>query len=175
MPVKSSQPIWVVIIMVLLAGFSRLIPHPPNFTAITAMALLAGATLPRLSLALVVPLLGLLIGDWVYGFHSTILSVYISMLAVSGLAFFFLKGKSYTVVASSSFFASLGFWLVTNFAVWFQMDLYSKNFAGLLTCYTAALPFLENQILGDLFFTAVVFSVYALLTKFSSAKTYSST
>jgi hypothetical protein len=50
---------------------------------------------------------------------------------------------------------------------------YSRNLSGLIACYVAALPFagtnapplgfFGNQLLGDLFYSALLFGVYALL------------
>jgi hypothetical protein len=158
--------------MVVLAAFSRLIPHPPNFTAVTAMALMAGVAFTELSLALLVPFLSLLITDLILGFHPTILPVYFAFFAVTIFARKFLKGKSIATVTLTGALAGLWFWLVSNFAVWALMDFYSKDGKGLLACFVSAIPFLETQVLGDLFFTAVMFSFYSLLLRFS-AKSYS--
>lgn len=180
MAVKSTQAsmtfssLWPVLSMIVLAGLSRLIPHPPNFTAVIAMALLAGVSLSRLSWAVLVPIFSLAMGDLVYGFHSTLLAVYFAIIAVVLVAFRYLKEKSFLAVAVAAPAASLWFWVVTNFSVWLQMDLYSKDLTGLTTCYLAAVPFLEKQVLGDLFFTAILFSLYSLFLKIFSAKTYSS-
>ena len=38
--------------------------------------------------------------------------------------------------------------------------MYPHNGAGLMTCYVAGLPFLSNTVLGDLFFTSVLFGAY---------------
>ena len=45
----------VIVAIVLFAAFSRMLPHPPNFTAIGAMALFAGAFLP-VSIAWLLPM-----------------------------------------------------------------------------------------------------------------------
>ncbi len=39
--------------------------------------------------------------------------------------------------------------------------MYPKTFAGLMTCYDAALPFFRRGIAGDLVFTALMFGVPA--------------
>ncbi|MGH7172512.1 MAG: DUF6580 family putative transport protein [Gemmataceae bacterium] len=51
---------------------------------------------------------------------------------------------------------------------------YSRNLSGLIACYVVALPFagtnapplgfFGNQLVGDLFYTALLFAVYALLS-----------
>ncbi|HRO68181.1 MAG TPA: hypothetical protein PL182_11500, partial [Pseudobdellovibrionaceae bacterium] len=68
--------IFAILAVVVLAVFSRLLPHPWNWTAVGAAALFAGAKFERLSLALIVPLTALLLSDLVLGFHPTMPFVY---------------------------------------------------------------------------------------------------
>ena len=53
--------------------------------------------------------------------------------------------------------SSLIFFAVTNFAVWAFSPMYPANATGLLKCYIAALPFLQNMLCGDLFWGIVLF------------------
>ena len=59
--------------------------------------------------------------------------------------------------------ASFFFFLFSNFGVWWYW--YPRNLAGLTTCYTLALPFYRNTLLGDLFFGAVIIGVSLLIKK----------
>src|SRR6266704_780265 len=52
------------VLLVLLGAFSRLLPHPPNFVALGAIGLYAGARLPRLW-AWAVPIAAMLLSDLV--------------------------------------------------------------------------------------------------------------
>ena len=52
---------------------------------------------------------------------------------------------------------SLIFFVATNFAVWAFNGMYPMTFQGLTQCYVAALPFLDKTVMGDLFWTAVLF------------------
>jgi hypothetical protein len=56
------------------------------------------------------------------------------------------------------------FWLTTNFAVWLLHDMYPRTATGLLACYAAAVPFFRSMVTGDLFYLAVVFGSYVLVT-----------
>lgn len=56
--------------------------------------------------------------------------------------------------------SSVFFFVVTNFAVWVQSGMYAHTWSGLVRCYTMALPFFRNTILGDAFYTAALFLVY---------------
>ena len=55
---------------IVAAAALRLVPHPPNFTPIGAMALFSGAYLGRRWLAFAAPLGALLLSDLVLGFYS---------------------------------------------------------------------------------------------------------
>ena len=54
---------------IVFAAALRLVPHPPNFTPIGAMALFSGAYLGRRALAFVAPLGAMLLSDAVLGFY----------------------------------------------------------------------------------------------------------
>jgi hypothetical protein len=41
--------------------------------------------------------------------------------------------------------------------------MYPRNFAGLMLCYDAGLPFFRRAIAGDVIFTAVLFATPVLL------------
>ncbi|MFZ7145336.1 MAG: DUF6580 family putative transport protein, partial [Bacteroidota bacterium] len=67
-------------------------------------------------------------------------------------------------VSASSITSSVVFFLITNLPFWYlDQHLYSMNLQGTLLSYTMALPFFSNQILGDLFFNGILFSVYHLV------------
>ena len=61
---------------------------------------------------------------------------------------------------------SLGFFLISNFGVWWQGGLYSPDVNGLFQCYWAALPFFKRTWAADL-----SFSVFFFVTAFGLAKT----
>jgi len=58
------------------------------------------------------------------------------------------------------------FYLVTNFAVWAWGALYPRTWSGLIACYTAAIPFFRNSLIGDITFVAVLFGGFAVLQRF---------
>jgi hypothetical protein len=60
-------------------------------------------------------------------------------------------------VVAAMLSCSLIFFAVTNFAVWAFNGMYPMTFEGLAQCYLAAVPFLDKTVLGDLFWTAVLF------------------
>lgn len=57
---------------------------------------------------------------------------------------------------SQSCFATLFFWVWTNAGTWWMSGLYPHDQIGLLDCYVLAWPFLENAVLGTLFWFGVM-------------------
>lgn len=154
--------IFAILAVVVLAILSRLFPHPWNWTAVSAAALFAGAKFERLSLAVAVPLLALALSDLVLGFHGTMIFVYGAFALISIAAWWgrsLLEGRN---VAVASLLSSLFFFFVTNAGVWMTTNFYPAGAEGLMMSYAAGLPFLGNQIVGDLFYSAVLFGAWAL-------------
>ncbi|KYG61709.1 hypothetical protein AZI86_18640 [Bdellovibrio bacteriovorus] len=159
--------IFALVLMVLVAAFSRLIPHPWNFTAIGAMALFGGAYFPSKKQSLFIPIAALILSDLVLGFHETMLFVYGAFLATVLIGWTLREERSVLKVGTLSLVTSAVFFLVSNFGVWLMQSMYAKTWAGLVECYVAAIPFFGNQVAGDLFFAAVLFGAYETLKKVS--------
>jgi hypothetical protein len=69
-------------------------------------------------------------------------------------------------VAGAAVGASLLFFLGSNFHVWLTgREGYPFTLAGLLACYVAGVPFALNMLLGNLFYSGVLFGGYELLSK----------
>ncbi len=156
------------VILIALVVVGRLIPHVWNVTPIIAVALLAGAVLPR-RWAFVVPLLAMLISDIIIGFYNlpVMLTVYGSFTVVAFLGVYLKNMKPVQIVAASITSSTL-FFLTTNFAVWATADWYPKTMDGLLLSYTLGLPFFRNMLLGDIIFSGVLFGVWALAVNYFS-------
>ena len=158
--------------MILLSAVMRLLPHPWNFTPVAAMALFGGAYLANRKLAFALPLIAMLLSDLVLGvaIYGKVLLfsqpvVYLCLLAIVALGGLIRPRKSWWTIAVASLASSVMFYLVTNFAVWAFESLYPKNWSGLITCYTAAIPFFRNSVAGDLCFAVILFGGFALLEK----------
>lgn len=144
------------------AAAMRLLPHPPNFSPIAAMALFSGAYFSRRGMAFVAPLAAMLVSDAILGFHALMPVVYGSLALVVCLGWLLSSRRTPGRVAGAAVAGSVTFYLVTNFAVWAFGDMYPKTLEGLAACYVAALPFFQNGLAGDLFFTALLFGGFAL-------------
>jgi Family of unknown function (DUF6580) len=158
---KSSTPRFFVLTgMILVASLVRFIPHPPNFAPITAMALFGGAYFVNKKLAFLVPIAAMLLTDAIIGFHNTMFAVYLSFAVIVLIGIKMLKNKRISNIILAAVVSSVIFFVITNFAVWAVGTMYPHDIAGLVTCYTAAIPFYQYSILSDLFYTAVLFGTF---------------
>lgn len=156
--------------IIFLGAASRLLPHPPNVTPLTAMALLGGAMLaPKAAFAL--PLLALALSDLVLGLHPTLPFVYASFLAAAWLGTRLKENPGAGKVALACLASSVLFFVVTNFGVWLATGMYSRDFSGLVACYSAAIPFFRNSILGDGLFTGLLFGMNHLSLRVLTPRT----
>lgn len=170
--------------LIVMAALSRLIPHPPNFTAVGAMAVFGGAYFTRDKWLLVVPFVALWISDLLlnnlvyqsfmdgftlFSIHS--LPVYLAFGLVMLMSHILLKRVSSTRLLGTSLLAAVFFFIVTNFAVWLSGTIYPLNLAGLTACFTAAIPFFGNTVLGNVFYTGVLFGAFWLANRHTFNRT----
>ena len=132
--------------MIALAVITRLLPHPPNVAPITAIALFGGNRFDNKWLAFGLPLLCMFLSDLFLGIGLITMFVYLSFMLISCIGINSKKINNGTILGSS-----LLFFLITNLGV-FLLG-YPHTLQGLITCYTLALPFFVNTIIGDLLFT----------------------
>ncbi len=182
---KLNLQTGVLSIIILLAAFTRIMPHPPNFSPMAAIGLFGAAHFAKKWQAFFIPLIGIWISDlvinnYVYSssssnfvwFYSGFYWQYISYILIifAGL-FIFNRGISLTKMFGGMISSSGIFFLVSNFGVWAGGTMYPKNFGGLITCYAAGVPFIHNTIISDVLFTTVLFGTYYLLqVEYSSLK-----
>ena len=148
--------------IILAAAASRLIPHPPNFTPIAAVALFGGAQFSCKRTAFLVSLAGLFLSDLVFGFYAITPLVYGSFALTVCLGFWIRQRRSVQRTAFAAVASAILFFGLTNFGVWTIDSLYPKTTAGLVDCYVAGIPFFRNMLLGDLLYSALLFGALAL-------------
>jgi len=169
MQTKLFTPRFIFIsISIFIAAISRLLPHPPNFTPIAAMAIFGGAMVNDKRLAFILPLLALLLSDIVIGFHNTILYVYGSFILISFIGLYIRKNANSGNIILASIISSILFFLVTNFGVWAASG-FELGLQGLVLTLTAGIPFYSNSIFssfflntvaGDLFYCGILFAAF---------------
>jgi len=143
--------------MILAAAASRLVPHPPNFTPIAAIALFGGASFADRRMALIVPLAGLFLSDLALGFYPITAIVYGSFALIVCLGFWIRRRRTATRIAAAAVTGAILFFAITNFGVWAIDHLYPRTLAGLADCYIAAIPFFRNTLLSGLLYSALLF------------------
>ena len=156
----------VIVGLILLAAAARIVPHPWNVTPLGAMALFGGAHFADRRWAMAVPFAALFLGDLVVGFHALMPFVYVSFAVYLGLGFALRRRCSAGRIAGAVGAGAVQFYLITNFGVWWLLGTYPKTMAGLMACYAAGLPYLGRTLLGDAFFSAVLFGSLALAASY---------
>jgi hypothetical protein len=145
--------------LVALAILGRMVPHAANVTPLYAVALFACAYFPR-RWALAVPVGAMIASDLIIGLHATVAFTWSGMLVFALLGFALRGRRSGLGVVAAASAGSLAFFAWTNFGVWLVSAMYPHTAAGLVTCYTAALPFLRNSLLGNVAFAGALFAAY---------------
>ena len=169
---KEIFPISLIVIL----AFARLIPHPPNFTPIIAVAIISGYFFKNFNLSALTLLVAMLISDLFIGFYENVIFVYASLLLIT----FIFHKISYKINFKNLFIygfaGSVIFFVVSNFGVWALgsagvYDIaYEKNLNGLVECYILAIPFFGNTFLSTVIFAYPVIFIYKTLTARPSSR-----
>ncbi len=161
--------------LTILGGMARLAQNL-NFAPVGAVSLFAGARLrgwrayliPIALMAATDPLVCLLFGYSLrnaYTFATPF--VYSSLLINVWLGSRLLRStESPWRIGGVAAIGSLQFFLITNFGVWLRFPTtYAHTLQGLASCYAAAIPFYGRTLAADLFYSAVLFGLHALLSR----------
>jgi len=163
-------PIWPILLLVVVGALLRVLRHtgdlplPPNVAPVTAIAFLAAAYLP-LRWGWAAPIGLMLASDMAIGGYTpaVMVSVYLSFGLSYLLGTTLRRSRSIGRLLSITVAGSLGFYAITNTAVWLFSGMYQLNGSGLIASLVAGLPFLRNTLLGDLGYTALFFSLSAVM------------
>lgn len=152
----------IALLIVVIGIVMRFMPHPDNVTPVAAIALFAGAYLNK-RYALWIPLAIMVLSDLVIGMHDVVLYTWGSFLAVAFIGMWLKNNKKIMNVGLASLSSSFLFFLVTNFGVW--LHWYPRTLDGLINCYTLAIPFYRNTLIGDILYVVLFFGLYELAAK----------
>jgi len=155
---------YIIIGLIVLAILTRLIPHPPNFAPITGIALFSAINFNNTFFKFLVPLISLVIFDLIIGFSLINIFVYLSFIVIVLVGNHFREIKLKSILISS-----VVFFIISNFGVW--LIGYPKKVSGFVMCYTAAIPFFINTILGDLFYSFLLKYTFNTSLKLNITKT----
>ncbi len=155
-------------IFVVFAVAIRFLPHPWQFTPVAAALLFFGARGSKRQIWLPIALLAasdLILNKFVYhyAFGWDQLAVWAWYAAMLWLGTGLRDRQKPVPVIGAALTASISFFVVTNFMVWAAGTMYPMNWAGLVTCYEAAVPFFRHTLEGDLLFTTAMFATPVVL------------
>ncbi len=176
---KIKLQFGVLTAIIVLAAFSRIIPHGVNLSPLAAIGLFGAAHFAKRWQAFLVPIAAtwasdLYINNVVYSstnpsftwFYDGFYWQYGSYLLITLLGVVLYKTNvTVAKVLGGAVGSSLLFFVISNFGCWVGSSTYSQNLSGLATCYAAGLPFYKFTLASDAFFSAVLFGGYYLLQK----------
>lgn len=187
---KDTRENIMIAVLIFLAIISRVITNHLqlwNFNAIGAAALFGGMMIRNKRQAYLLPILTLFLSDLFLQFFTnvqTFYGAYIGQLFFVYGAFLFItwiatrikKADALTILVASIGTGVL-FYLITNLGTFLTTNLYPHTFSGLIACYAAGIPFYKegdlfssfalNGILGNIFFSAVLFGAWSLIKQIS--------
>ena len=130
---------------------SRFVPHPPNFTSLIALSFYVPAIFGRQYIPAVI--LSFAITDLVIGYHYGTFFTWGSVLLIGLISNYF--GKTFIKRLSGALVGAIIFFIVTNFGVWIS-GMYEYSLNGIISCYTAAIPFFAYSTLSTIFFSFLI-------------------
>lgn len=153
----KNKIVLVALLLISLGLVARLLPHPPNFAPIAAIALFAGIYLSG-RWVLILPVAAMFVSDIFIGFYNPkiMIAVYICFALTAVIGLLVKKNKKFSTILGGTLLGSILFFLITNAAVWAFGTMYPHNLTGLFESYTMAMPFFRNSLLGDLFFVGIL-------------------
>ena len=134
----------------IILGFSRFIPHPPNFTSLLALSFYVPAVLGfRYTPAL---MFSFVITDYFIGFHNLTFFTWGSVFIIALVSKYFVQTIYKRIFGS--LIGALIFFIISNFGVWLNGG-YGLDLKGLIQCYYFAIPFFYYSIISTLIFASI--------------------
>jgi len=161
---KIFKQYYMPICLILILSFTRLVPHPWNFTPILAAGVFSGFYFKNLYLSIFIAIFAMFIGDLYLGFHSTMFFTYVSLIAAVGIGCL-IKYFKLLEILLGGLASSVIFFIITNFGAWLTLDMYEKNITGLLKSYTLAVPFFHNTLISTLLYLILLKLIFDFSTK----------
>ena len=136
-----------------------------NYAPVGAISLYAGARLRGWQAYLLPIFLMALTDPFLHGYSVTTPFVYASFLFSVWIGSRLRSTENVVWIGAAAIAGSLQFFLLTNFGTWLLEPLYPHTLSGLVTCYTAAIPFFRHTLISDLGYSAVLFGLHALVSR----------
>lgn len=167
----SLRDIGLMSMLIIVAILTRTVFHiAPNVEFITGSGIVAGYFLRERAFVFFVPFLAMAITDLIIGNTLIYMFTWSGFLAIPLLGLIarttFIQRilpwqhelKLLTVGVSSGVLATLFFFVWTNFGV-VVLGWYPMTVEGLASSYTNAIPFLRNQLFGNIIIVPAMFMV----------------
>lgn len=162
--------------IIMLAAFSRCIPHIDNFSPLTAIGLFGAAHFDKKWKAFVIPITAtwlsdLFLNNIIYTqyypeftlFYQGFYWQYGSYLLITLLGYIIFNKITRLNVLIGSLLSTVIFFLISNFGSWLGSTMYTQNFEGLIQCYIAGIPFIQGTLLGGWVYSSILFGGYYIL------------
>lgn len=165
------------LILIALQTICKLIFAPQlewsGFSPFIAIALFSGFIAREKNASFLLPLVALLASDAIIhvlylnhqfdfaGFYPGMWKNYLVLLLAT-LMGWGLRGRSYATIAVGAIAAPSLYFILSNFMVWQATSevVYTRNFAGLMNCYDAGLPFYRNSLIATVLFLPAIMLMY---------------
>ena len=151
-------------IVILALSLTRLIPHPWNFSPMLAVGVFSGFYFRQFYTSVFIVIFSMFVGDLFLGFHSTMFFTYIA-LAIAVLIGIYVKHFKFKEILYSGLASSICFFVITNFGAWLTLEMYTKNFSGLIQSYLMAIPFFQNTLISTFLYLFLLKLVFDLAVK----------
>ena len=162
---KTNIQNYILPILIILAlSLTRLVPHPWNFSPMLAVGVFSGFYFRQFYVSVFIVIFSMFVGDLFLGFHNTMFFTYIA-LAISVLIGIYVKSFKFKEIFYSGLASSMGFFIITNFGAWLTLDMYVKDFSGLMQSYLMAIPFFQNTLISTFLYLYLLKLVFDLAVK----------
>jgi hypothetical protein len=177
---KQSRSLYIVFIaLILFSAFIRVGLYPRNFSPMIALALFGGSVIGDKKFSFALPILAMFLSDLLFeifnvanGFWGWGQLVNYGLLALITVLGFSLKKINVVNVVGYAVASAVLFFLLSNASVWVfdNGQYYARSFSGLIDCIVRGLPFLQNGLAADVFYSAVFFGGYVFVRKYLTQK-----
>ena len=86
-------------------------------------------------------------------------------LAVAVAIGILIKNFKFSEILVSGLTGSICFFVITNFGAWLTLDMYVKDFSGLMQSYLMAIPFFQNTLISTFLYLYLLKLVFDLAVK----------
>lgn len=157
--------------VVVVGIVARVIPHIANFSPEIVFAFYLGASFYK-RYAFLFVLVMAVVSDVIIGtcsgyptFGTWTVFTYSALIIACILGAASPRVQKYHKVffVSGAFGVTLFYWGWTNFGTWVAGGLYPHTWAGLLSCYVLAIPFLKTSIVSSVLWCAVILTLESIL------------